>query len=44
MSITFGTAKTNKSKPIPDLDLKDVDSYSTRFSMGTERFKVFNNV
>ena len=38
------TTKTIKSKLLLDLDLKDVDDDTTRFSVGTKLFKVFNDV
>ena len=41
---TPGATKTIKSKPIPDLDSKDVDDDTTRFLVGTKIFKVFNDV
>ena len=41
---SLGTTKTVKSKPIPNLDLDDVDKKTTRFSVDTKILKIFNNV
>ena len=35
-----GTTKTIKSKPVPDIDLDDIDDGSTRFPVGTKIFKM----
>ena len=39
-----GTTKIIKPKLIPDLDLDDVGDKITRFPVGTNIFKIFNDV